>query len=197
MTLWMRITSIASVRLSAGRIDGKRWASIVLPVPGGPLSRLLWAPAAAITRACTASGCPRTSLRSGLFRAVQVGARLGWGSGSGAPPLSTRAALESRSTTPTVSPSTSVASPAREGASTSISRPAFLVASATASVPWQARTSPSSESSPKSACVSSRSPGICPLAASTPQASARSKPGPIFGTSAGARFAVMRRAGNS
>ena len=35
---WMRATSIASARLSGGRIEGRRWASIVLPVPGGPLS---------------------------------------------------------------------------------------------------------------------------------------------------------------
>ena len=39
--LWMRVTSIASGRLSSGRIEGRRWASIVLPVPGEPLSRQL------------------------------------------------------------------------------------------------------------------------------------------------------------
>ncbi len=39
--LWMRVTSIASERLSSGRIEGTRWASIVLPVPGEPLSRQL------------------------------------------------------------------------------------------------------------------------------------------------------------
>ena len=45
----MRVTSIASALLSGGRIDGSRCASIVLPVPGGPLSSTLCAPAAAIT----------------------------------------------------------------------------------------------------------------------------------------------------
>ena len=34
--LWMRVTAIASSRVSGGRIDGSRRASIVLPVPGGP-----------------------------------------------------------------------------------------------------------------------------------------------------------------
>ena len=63
--LWIRVTSIASGRLSDGRIEGSRWASIVLPVPGGPLSRLLWAPAAATISALTAWCWPRTSLRSG------------------------------------------------------------------------------------------------------------------------------------
>jgi hypothetical protein len=194
----MRITSIASERSSGGRIDGKRCASIVLPVPGGPLSRLLWLPAAAIRSARTASGRPRTSLRSGLSRVVcPLAIRLDSGRGSGAPPLSTRAALDRRSTTPRLRPSTSVASRAPAGPRTSMSSPAFLVASATARVPWLARTSPSSESSPKRAWVSSSSLGICPLAASTPHASARSNPGPTLGTSAGARLAVMRRAGNS
>ena len=52
--LWMRVTSIASARLRGGRIEGMRCASIVLPVPGGPLSRLLWPPAAAMIIALTA-----------------------------------------------------------------------------------------------------------------------------------------------
>src|SRR6185437_6947767 len=100
VTLWMRITSIASERLSGGRIDGRRWASIVLPVPGGPLSRLLCAPAAATVSASTASPWPRTSARSSpAGRALVTCARPDFGRGSGAPPLSTRAALESRSTT--------------------------------------------------------------------------------------------------
>ena len=35
-TLWMRVTAIASSRVSGGRIEIIRRASIVLPVPGGP-----------------------------------------------------------------------------------------------------------------------------------------------------------------
>ena len=42
------MTSSASARVSGGRIDGSRRASIVLPTPGGPESRRLWPPAAAI-----------------------------------------------------------------------------------------------------------------------------------------------------
>ena len=41
-------------RDSGGRIEASRRASIVLPVPGGPLSSMLCAPAAAITSASTA-----------------------------------------------------------------------------------------------------------------------------------------------
>jgi hypothetical protein len=157
VTLWMRVTSIASVRVSGGRIEGSRCASIVLPVPGGPLSRVLWAPAAAIVSDRTAWGRPRTSARSIAWRTLAGRARVGAGSGSGAPPQRTRAALDRHSATPTSKPSTSVASRARGGPSTSVLKPALLVASATASVPWQARTWPSSASSPNSACVSSNS----------------------------------------
>ncbi len=38
-TLWMRVTSIASARVSGGRIVGRRRASIVLPVPGRALEQ--------------------------------------------------------------------------------------------------------------------------------------------------------------
>ncbi len=64
-TPWIRVTSMASWRLSDGRIDGRRRASIVLPVPGGPDIRRLWPPAAAMTSARIGPGWPRTSRRSG------------------------------------------------------------------------------------------------------------------------------------
>ena len=54
-TLWIRVTAIASSRVSGGRIDVIRRASIVLPVPGGPQSRMLCPPAAAIVTAWSAS----------------------------------------------------------------------------------------------------------------------------------------------
>ena len=50
---------------SGGRIPGSRRASIVFPVPGGPASRRLCPPAAAISRARRARSWPRTSARSG------------------------------------------------------------------------------------------------------------------------------------
>ena len=64
----MRVTSSASARVSGGRIDGSRRASIVLPVPGGPTSSRLCAPAAAMTSASIAGAWPRTSARSGSRR---------------------------------------------------------------------------------------------------------------------------------
>jgi len=63
-TEWIRVTSSASARVSVGRIEGSRRASIVLPVPGGPARRRLCSPAAAISSARRPRSCPRTSARS-------------------------------------------------------------------------------------------------------------------------------------
>ncbi len=59
------MTSSASSRVSSGRTPGNRRASIVFPVPGGPISRRLCDPAAAISSARRARSWPRTSARSG------------------------------------------------------------------------------------------------------------------------------------
>ncbi len=64
-TEWMRVTSSASSSSSRGRIPGSRRASIVFPIPGGPASSRLCAPAAAISSARRARSWPRTSARSG------------------------------------------------------------------------------------------------------------------------------------
>ncbi len=55
-----------------------------------------------------------------------------------------------------------MASAARAGATTSIERPAWRVASAIASVPCEGRSEPSSASSPSSAALSRRAVEICP-----------------------------------
>ena len=43
------VVSIASSKVRGGRMPGKRFASIDLPVPGGPISKMLCPPAAAIS----------------------------------------------------------------------------------------------------------------------------------------------------
>ena len=49
---------------AAARMEGRRLASMVLPVPGGPMSRMLWPPAAATSSARLATCWPRTSAKS-------------------------------------------------------------------------------------------------------------------------------------
>ena len=46
-------------------MPGSRCASIDLPVPGGPVIKRLWPPAAAISNAIRAVCCPLTSAKSG------------------------------------------------------------------------------------------------------------------------------------
>jgi hypothetical protein len=47
----MRVVSRLSAGVSGGRMVGKRLASRVLPVPGGPIIKTLWQPATAMSRA--------------------------------------------------------------------------------------------------------------------------------------------------
>ena len=198
----MRVTSIASARLSGGRIEGTRWASIVLPVPGGPLSRQLWPPAAATIKrphrvVLAAHVAEIRSLRTRGPRhrsaaVVRLGQRV-----AGGPPLqhAHRALQAARPRRPRARRPASP--PARAGREHERRQPASAQACATASVPWQARTPPSSASSPNSAWRVQPLAGSCPLAASTAHSERQVEPGPALRTSPGARLAVMRRAGNS
>ena len=58
------VVSMASSKLISGRIVTMRWASMVLPEPGGPTMMRLWPPAEATSRARLAWLCPRTSIKS-------------------------------------------------------------------------------------------------------------------------------------
>jgi len=66
-TLWIRVVSSASSSVIDGRMVGRRLASMVFPAPGGPIMRMLWAPAAATSRARLAADWPRTSAKSTGF----------------------------------------------------------------------------------------------------------------------------------
>ena len=59
------VVSIISSKVMSGNIDGTRLASILLPEPGGPMSRILCPPAAAISSARFTSSCPLTCAKSG------------------------------------------------------------------------------------------------------------------------------------
>ena len=92
---------------------------------------------------------------------------------------------------PTVSMPASAASGAAEAAQKIRVRPWRRAPSAAASTPGTGRTRPSSPSSPIAACPRSASSGTCREAASKASAIGRSKAGPSFRSSAGARLTTI------
>jgi len=70
-TLNIFVVSMASSNVSGGSIVGRRFASMVLPEPGGPTIIRLWPPAAATSKARLTCSWPMTSeksiSKSGLF----------------------------------------------------------------------------------------------------------------------------------
>ena len=175
LCIW--VISSASSRPGAGRMPGRRRASIVLPTPGGPTMSRLCPPAAAISSARFASSWPRTSRRSSSPERSSSGTP-GSTTCSGSPSPLRRTAISWRSPAPiTRRPSTRVASDAFWCGTSMRSHPASLAPMAAARVPRTPRSSPLSDSSPHTAVLTSASQGTWPLAASSPTAMARSKPG--------------------
>ena len=197
---WMRVTSIASARVSGGRIDGTRRAIIVLPVPGGPCRNRLWPPAAATRIAGSSASCPRTSLMSGGSRAaalVRLRRRLGERRHRGAAGEDVRhlvqRARRRRPRSPRRAPPPAPGPPApRSARGRARGCPARSPAR-----PRIGRTSPVSDSSPANTQPSTCSRSTWLLAARMAIATGRSKPGPILRRYAGARLIVMRFCGNS
>ncbi len=79
-TEWISVVSIISSRLMSGRMETMRFASMLLPEPGGPTMRMLCPPAAATSSARLTFAWPLTSEKSGSRRAVR--SILGGGAGS-------------------------------------------------------------------------------------------------------------------
>ena len=173
-------------------MPGSRRASMVLPVPGGPISRRLCEPAAAISSARRARSWPRTSARSGITAASCASSVSGSNVGASISPR------KYETTSPSVLTGTgsmpaSAASGADSAAQTRRVRPARRAPSATASVPETGRIRPSSASSPTAAWSASRSGGSCLVAPSTASEIGRSNPEPSLRSAAGARLTVIRR----
>ena len=177
-------------------MPGKRLASIVLPVPGGPHSRRLCAPTAAISSARRACGWPRTSTRSGTCTSTPADTAAALAGASDSRPARCAQTASSESATRTSAPATSAASaPLPRGTITR--RPSRVAWSTAGNTPCTGRSSPDSASSPTNSWSASASRGTPPFAARMPSAIGRSKRPPSLGRSAGARFTVTRRCGYS
>ena len=161
-TEWIRVTSSASSSASGGRIPGRRRASIVFPVPGGPARSRLWPPAAASSSARRARSCPRTSARSGA-----TGAGAGASSPSGSPRRQLDLAREVPGRLREMAHGHRLDTRERDlrrrlrCAEHARRDPSAARPPPTASAPPTGRRRPSSESSPRDACSASRSDDTC------------------------------------
>ena len=174
-----------------------RRASIVLPAPGEPTSRTLWPPAAATSRARRACCWPRTSARSTDVPAA-ASSPTGGGGSSGVHVPRRKPTTSARDAAPTTcSPSTWAASRALGAGTTTPSRPLRAASIATDSTPGVGMSSPLSDSSPANAYRARNVEGTWAVAASTPMATGRSRPGPSFRRLPGARLTTTRRNGHS
>ena len=178
-------------------MSGSRRASMVFPDPGGSSRSKLCAPAAAISKARLANSCPCTSARSAVVGLVSLRRRaestvVGISTG---PPVRCwttvpRSALPRTSNSPTPA-----ASRAFSSGSTNAPTPLSLHPEAMSNAPRTGLRRPLNPSSPTKQRPSTRSCGTTPMPMRRARAMGRSKALPSFGTSAGARFTVMRRGG--
>ena len=67
---WIRVVSRISSSVISGRMPGMHFAHKVLPAPGEPTIRKLWAPAAATSSARFTLSMPTTFLKSGMSRSA-------------------------------------------------------------------------------------------------------------------------------
>lgn len=210
----MTVATRASSSSRGGRSPGAVLASSVLPEPGGPIMTMEWLPARASSRACLASSWPLISARSGPG-SVPTPPTSPTSSG----PLSAATLLASstrggllrvlprRLSRSNVAASASVAAAdtSIESASLASARPSSGTttrltlrrerATTIGSRPGTGRSSPPSESSPRTA----QGPFAltCSDPTRIPRAIARSSDAPLFRRSAGARLTVIRRGGYS
>ena len=172
-------------------------ASIVLPAPGGPQRSRLWPPDAATSSARRGRTWPRTSARSPSAGWETSGGDVGAGARSAdSGSFNAWSASGSDRTTRTSSPSTTLASAAFCGGSSKRHNPRRRAAIAIGKTPRMPLMAPSSDSSPSTTVSSMARRFSWPDVASKPSAMGRSKDDPALRTSAGARFTVMRCAGN-
>ena len=187
--------STASSSVSGGSSPGRRRASMLLPVPGGPISSRLWPPAAAISRARFAWGWPWMSRRSSAAAASgwRPSAAIDGAQRLGALEVARHARADGRPADRLAAQDGRPRRPDARGTTATAAR--RRVASNAGRMPRTGRTPPVNASSPRNSKRDSGSAGIWPDAASTPMAIGRSKRPPNFGRSAGARLTVILRSG--
>ena len=78
-------------------MEGRRLASMDLPEPGGPTIKMLWLPAAAISRARFTGACPFTWAKSGPGSGSQLPSQRGAGE-MGSSPVKWRASWRTSAT---------------------------------------------------------------------------------------------------
>ena len=189
-TEWLAGAANASRSVRSGSGPGRRWASMVFPTPGGPVSMRWCAPAAATSTANRACACPITSARSAIGSSALGGnaTRL-----SRPCPSSSHRNSAARVRTPKTSiPSTRLASARFAAGTTTVGQPRRLAASTAGSTPLTGRTLPSSASSPSSTVLSRRYQGLRRPAERMPTASATSYMEPALGSEAGDNATVSR-----
>ena len=189
--------SSASSRVSAGRIVANRRASMVLPAPGGPTMKTLWPPAAATSRARRAGAWPRTSDRSTEPVAGSGGGASG---GSGGSDVAAQAAddLPAIGAPTTRRPSTCAASSALANGTTTPASPAPGRGDRDRQhARRRHRARPGGTARRRTPSPATARPGTCAVAASTPMAIGRSRPGPSLRRLTGDRFTTTRRSGHS
>ena len=189
------VSSSASASSSGGRMPGRQRASMVLPVPGGPLRRRWWPPAAATSSArfasswpCTSErSCSATTLRSGISLPVRTYALIG----STPSRWLTTAARVGHGITST--PSTSDASAASAAGTKTRAYPRPRRQRVATIAPSTCLTAPSSASSPRNALFGGAS--LRASARTMATAIGKSSAAPSLRSSAGARLTVKRERG--
>ena len=157
-TLWMRVTSIASVAGQRRQDRGQPPREHRLARARRAVQEQVVAAGRGDLSAGSGASCPRTSRRSAPSGLARRRGRCRRERGGGVAAQDRR--HRARSPTPaTATPSTSAASPAHSRGTMSPASPWRRAPSATASAPRHGRSSPPSDSSPKTAQRSTRSAG--------------------------------------
>ena len=186
-----------SVKPMGGSKLAKRCANMDLPLPGGPIIKTLWPPAAAICKARLAPAWPFTSAMSMPNGAGVGGLALIKGqslrpavSASGAKACTTSLRCCAPCTlmcgTQAASRALSMGKTKRKGLSWAAN------ARPMAKAPRTGRKSPDKDNSPANSWPAMAAASTTPLAAKMPMAMGRSKRPESLGKSAGARLTVMR-----